>query len=117
MNQFRKLEVWQKAKSFCTQIYNITDQFPPSQKFGLVNQMQRSAVSIPSNIAEGSGRKTKNDFIHFLNISNGSSFELETQICISKDLNYISEDLERELIDKLHVIQKMLFKLIQSLSN
>jgi len=117
MNQFHKLEVWQRAKDLCKKIYIVTDDFPTSQKFGLTSQMQRSAVSIPSNIAEGSGGKSKNEFLHFLNISNGSSFELETQINISNDLQYISDEMEKELIEELHIIQKMLYKLIQSLTN
>ncbi len=117
MNQFHKLEVWQRAKDLCKKIYIVTDNFPTSQKYGLVSQMQRAAISIPSNIAEGSGRKTKNEFVYFLNISNGSSFELETQINISKDLEYISDEKEKELIKEIHIIQKMLYKLIQSLTN
>jgi four helix bundle protein len=79
--------------------------------------MQRAAVSIPSNIAEGTGRKSKSEFLYFLNISNGSAFELETQINISKDLEYISDEKEKELIEDLNIIQKMLYKLIQSLNN
>lgn len=117
MNQFNKLEVWQRARLFCKHIYIVTAEFPASQKFGLATQMQRSAVSIPSNIAEGTGRKSKNEFLYFLNISNGSAFELETQINISRDLNYISEEKEKELIGDLHIIQKMLYRLIQSLHN
>ena len=117
MNQFNKLEVWKRARNFCKQIYIITDHFPNSQRFGLISQMQRAAVSIPSNIAEGTGRKSKSEFLYFLNISNGSAFELETQINISKDLEYISGEKEKELIEDLHIIQKMLYKLIQSLSN
>ncbi len=79
--------------------------------------MQRAAVSIPSNIAEGTGRKSKNEFLYFLNISNGSAFELETQINISRDLEYISEEKEKKLLEDLYVIQKMLYRLIQSLNH
>ena len=117
MNQFNKLEVWIRARALCKQIYLVTKNYPSSEKFGLINQMQRAVISIPSNIAEGSGRKSKNEFIHFLNISTGSAFELETQINISKDLEYITEEVEIDLLDKLHIIQKMLYNLIQSLSN
>lgn len=117
MNQFRKLEVWKRSRIFCKQIYIITEHFPNTQRFGLISQMQRAAVSIPSNIAEGTGRKSKSEFLYFLNISNGSAFELETQINISKDLEYISDEKEKELIEDLNIIQKMLYKLIQSLNN
>jgi four helix bundle protein len=115
MNQFYKLEVWQRARIFCKQIYTITKNYPSSENFGLINQMKRAAVSIPSNIAEGSGRKSKNEFLYFLNVSNGSAFELETQINISKDLEYISDESEENLLKELHIIQNMLYKLIDSM--
>lgn len=116
MHYFNKLEVWQKARTLCKQIYVITRAFQSYEKYGLASQMQRSVISISSNIAEGAGRNTKNDFIHFLNISTGSSFELETQIYVSKDLEYITEEKESELIAEIHSIQKMLFRLIQSIN-
>ncbi len=90
--------------------------FPSYEKFGLASQMQRASVSISSNIAEGAGRNSKNEFIHFLNIATGSAFELETQINVSKDLEYITEEKENEIIADLHIIQKMLYRLIQSIN-
>lgn len=116
MHHFNNLVVWKKARDFNKQIYIITRAFPSYERFGLASQMQRASVSISSNIAEGAGRNSKNEFIHFLNISNGSAFELETQINVAKDLEYISEKKECELITDLHVIQKMLYRLIQSIN-
>ncbi len=116
MHHFNKLEVWQRARILCKQIYIITRAFPSYEKFGLASQMQRSVVSISSNIAEGAGRNSKNEYIHFLNISTGSAFELETQINVSKDLDYITEEKENELLADLHIVQKMLYRLIQSIN-
>lgn len=116
MHYFNKLEVWKKARSFTKQIYTITKDFPSFERFGLSSQMQRAVISISSNIAEGAGRNSKNEYIHFLNITTGSAFELETQINLAKDLEYISEEKETELISEIHSIQKMLFRLIQSIN-
>ena len=84
MRDFRQYEVWKNAVSFTTEVYKLTAAFPPSEKFGLVNQLQRASVSIASNIAEGASRTSEKDFTHFLEISLGSSFEVETQLLISK---------------------------------
>ncbi len=116
MHYFNKLEVWQRARKLCKSVYNITENYPTSERFGLTSQIQRAAVSIASNIAEGAGRLSKKEFLHFLSISNGSAYELETQVYISKDLEYISEEKEKELVEELHIIQKMLYKLMQSYS-
>ena len=115
MNNFRELIVWQKSINLVVQIYEITKDFPKEEKFNLVSQMQRAATSIPSNIAEGSGRNTNNYFKQFLTISIGSAHELETQIIISKQLGYINEDSHGTLITELTGIQKMLFALHNSL--
>ncbi len=116
MHHFNNLEVWKKSRNLNKQIYIITRAFPSYEKFGLASQMQRASVSISSNIAEGAGRNSKNEFIHFLNIATGSAFELETQINVSKDLEYITEEKENEIIAGLHIIQKMLYRLIQSIN-
>ncbi len=112
MHNFNKLEVWQRARNLCKSIYNVSSNYPKSEQFGLTSQIRRASVSIVSNIAEGPGRNSKKEFAYFLNISNGSAFEVETQIYISKDLNYIDEETEKTLVDELHIIQKMLSKLI-----
>ncbi|NOR75274.1 MAG: four helix bundle protein [Draconibacterium sp.] len=116
MNNFRELNVWKKAMQLVAQIYKSTKHFPKEEQFGLTNQIRRCAVSIPSNIAEGAGRGSSKDFSRFLSISLGSSFELETQLIISKELNFITNEsfnsIEKELIE----IQKMIRGLQKSLS-
>jgi len=87
----RDLIVWQRALELCTAIYKTTAGFPGEEKFGLVSQMRRAAVSIPSNIAEGHGRLTTSEYRHFLGIARGSLKELETQILIARRLGYLDE--------------------------
>lgn len=89
---YTDLEVWIESRKLVSMIYSSTIDFPKEEVFGLTNQMRRSAVSIPSNIAEGSGRRATNDPLQFLYISRGSLFELETQIYLAKDLNYLNEN-------------------------
>ena len=101
--------------SLVVMIYKATASFPQSELYGLVSQIRRCAVSIPSNIAEGSGRKTTRDFVHFLYIANGSLSELETQLELSKLLSYINDDTA--LIDKIMYIRKMLSGLIKKLDS
>ncbi len=108
MHKFKELKIWQKSRSFVKDIYETTSLFPESEKYGLKSQMQRAAVSIPSNIAEGAGRGTNKDFSHFLDIATGSSFELETLIILANDLYYIDENLLSELSAKVNEIQKMI---------
>ncbi len=103
---FKNLIVWQKSIQLSLEVYKITKRFNTDEKFGLVSQMRRCSVSIPSNIAEGSRRETKKDFIQFLRISDGSAAELETQIVIARELY---PDLEfAGMISLLEEIQKML---------
>ena len=113
MSDYKDLEVWQKAVAVVAEIYRLTVSFPESEKFGITNQMRRAAVSIPSNIAEGSARHHAADFIHFLRISDGSAAELETQLIISEKLGFLAdiETLTQEII----VIRRMLAALIKSL--
>ena len=86
MHQYKELKLWQKSIDMVTRIYALTRDFPQNEKFGLVSQINRSAVSIPSNIAEGAGRNSDKEFVYFLAIAHGSSFELETQLIISRNL-------------------------------
>ena len=112
MKTHRDLIVYQKSISFVTEIYALTADFPKSEQFGIVSQMRRCAVSIPSNIAEGSARNHVKEFIQFLYVSLGSASELETQILISKNLNFIKElDCDR-LLGILNEISKMLSGLV-----
>lgn len=96
-------------------IYQITRDFPDSEKFGLVNQLRRASVSIAVNIAEGAGRSTEKDFKHFLTMSLGSSFELEALLEISNKLGFLSNDISKKVLDQLEVIQKQLNAFITKL--
>ncbi|MEQ9300985.1 MAG: four helix bundle protein [Cyclobacteriaceae bacterium] len=112
MHDFRKLDVWNRSMNFTTSIYQLTGDFPDNEKFGLISQMRRSAVSIPSNIAEGAGRNSNKEFAQFLSISLGSAFELETQLILSQRLGFI-ENNNNEILEELDEICKMLNSLKQ----
>ncbi len=107
MHRFKDLEIWKKSRFFCSKIYNVTLSFPNDDKFGLTNQLRRAAVSIPSNIAEGSSRQSNKDFARFLEIAIGSAYEVETQILISSDLGFITPEDLIELSNMLNEIIKM----------
>ena len=108
VESYKDLIVWQKAMDLVVLIYQVTNNFPQSEIYGLVSQMRRSAVSIPSNIAEGKVRGTKKDYRNFLLISFGSGSELETQLEISKRLNYIDEINFIEINNLLTEVMKIL---------
>ena len=107
--------MWQKSISLVTFVYKITKTFPSEELYGLSSQMRRSAVSIPSNIAEGSRRSTKKDFRHFLCIAFGSGAELETQLLIARNLGYGTEKEIVEIESLLNEIMKMLNTLRKSM--
>lgn len=111
----KKLEVWQEAMALVARIYNLTKEFPKSEAYGLSSQMRRSAISIPSNIAEGAARKSKAEFLQFLNIAQGSLSELDTQLELAYVLGYIDEKRQKETLAKLTTIFRMLSGLIRSL--
>ena len=115
MHNFKELKIWQLSRCLVKDIYLLTKKFPDDERFGLTQQIRRAAVSIPSNIAEGSGRNSNNDFSRFLDIANGSAFEVETQLILSLDLEYISQVEFDFLNEKLQVIEKMIFNFNQSL--
>jgi four helix bundle protein len=115
MNNFRNLDVWNKAVELATYVYQMTESFPKAETYGLISQMRRSAISISSNIAEGAGRESKKEFNQFLNISTGSCYELETQLTISQNLNFLNDAEYEDIKEKLIEIQKMLYALRQSL--
>ncbi len=117
MNKFKDLKVWQKAIKVVTKVYSDTSSFPKEEMYGTTSQIRRCAISIPSNIAEGAGRSTKKDFSHFLDIAKGSSFELETQLIISKELNYLDKVNFENLTTELDEIQKMITGLQKRLTN
>ncbi len=111
MHNYKELKVWQKARILVKVIYQITNNFPQDETFGLISQMRRAVVSIPSNIAEGAGRGTDKDFCRFLDIAFGSSFELETQLLLCVDLEYIPENVLMETEPQIKEIQRMLYSL------
>ncbi|MCC1483677.1 four helix bundle protein [Winogradskyella immobilis] len=110
MHRFKDLEIWKKGRLFCSNIYTITSNFPDYEKFGLTNQLRRASVSIPSNIAEGSSRHSNKDFSRFLQITLGSAYEVETQLLIAFDLNFINKEELDDLLKQLESIIKMTSK-------
>lgn len=115
MHQFEKLKIWQRAMDIAEKVYTMTANIPADEKFNLVYQIKKCAVSIPSNIAEGSGRNSKKEFGHFLGIANGSAFELITQLMLLKRLNYIEEDTITDIVNDLVEVCNMSFALQRSL--
>lgn len=115
MRPHEKLEVWKEGIKLVKDIYLITEKFPGSKKFGIISQLRRAAVSIPTNIAEGSARNTKKEFIQFLYISSGSISEIETLLIISKELDFIKTEELKTLISKLGRISALLSGLIKKL--
>jgi four helix bundle protein len=115
MKTHKDLDVWKEAISLVIEIYELLKEFPAEEKYGLVNQIKRSAVSIPSNIAEGASRNSDKDFIRFLHIATGSLSELETQLIISKGLGFLCEDNFKKISIKLTDIRKMILGLIKYL--
>tara|TARA_R110002073_G_scaffold57778_4_gene146801 strand:- start:236076 stop:236429 length:354 start_codon:yes stop_codon:yes gene_type:complete len=115
MHDYKKLEVWLESVEIVTEIYLLTNNFPDKEKFGLVSQINRSAVSIPSNIAEGAGRLSNKEFVQFLGYAIASSYELETQLIIANNLKFISKKQQEENIKSINIIQRKIHGLIKSL--
>ncbi|MBC8310945.1 MAG: four helix bundle protein [Candidatus Marinimicrobia bacterium] len=116
MNEFKVLEVWQKSIQLVKKVYLLTRQFPKSEQFGFTSQIRRSTVSIPFNIAEGHARIGIKEYRHFISIALGSSAELETQIIIGQELEYIDADDGIEMFESIQSIRMMLNKLYSSLN-
>jgi four helix bundle protein len=114
MHNFKELIVWQKACKLHKEVYEITKHFPKEELFGLTSQIRCSAVSIPSNIAEGCGRTTNLELCRFLDIANGSSFELETQLILCSEVGLIAADEQLKLEESLREIQRILFSFKES---
>ena len=113
-HNFKELLVWKKSIDLVKSIYQITSILPSDERFGLISQMNRSSVSMPSNIAEGSGRTSEKEFIYFLNIAISSSYELETQLIITNELFQV--DIE-SVIGQISEVQKMILGLKRNLEN
>ncbi|MEN6366053.1 MAG: four helix bundle protein [Thermoguttaceae bacterium] len=116
LQHYRELIVWQKAISFVESVYRATNDFPKTEIYCLTNQIRRAAVSIPSNIAEGQGRSTTRDFLHFLSMSQGSLMEIETQITIAERLGYLKKEQETTLLESAAEIGRLLNGLCKSLN-
>ena len=117
LKNYKELKVWQKSYELCLEIYRITAKFPTEERYGLTSQIRRSVVSIPSNIAEGYGRKTTLDDVRMLYISYGSVCEFETQILLAGDLDLIEKGELDTLQKDIAEIERMLKALIKSLEN
>ena len=117
IKSYRDLVVWQKAMLFVKGVYEITQAFPTSEQFGLTHPLRRSSVSVPSNIAEGSGRGTTADYVRFLQIARGSLFEAQTQIELAVSLNFLFPSQTTELLALANEIERMLNALISKLTS
>ena len=115
VKDYKDLKVWQKSMELVKEIYLITKDLPKDEQYGLISQMRRCAISIPSNISEGKARQHLNEYIQFLFISLGSCAELETQIIISQELGYINKETERKILEKIDHIVRMLRNLIKGI--
>lgn len=115
MRSYRELVVWQKSVVLVKEIYALTDHFPKEEKFGLTSQMRRSAISTPSNIAEGYARKHRQEYVQFARIAFGSGAELETQMEIAQQLNFITAESTQHVRNLLEEVMKMLNRLISAL--
>ena len=117
MHDFKKLAVWQKSRILVKDVYESTDDFPKEEIFGLLSQIKRSSISIPSNIAEGCGRGTNKQLKYHLEVALGSSFELETQILLANDLRFLSKQKSESIIEKIEEVSRMIAGFIKSLSS
>lgn len=115
MHNFRKLDMWIDSMELADNIYSVTENFPLQEVYGLSSQMQRAAVSIPSNIAEGSGKGSDKDFGRFLGIALGSLYELETQVLIASKRGYVDTAQSYELTIKIGSLQKRVYSFRRSL--
>jgi four helix bundle protein len=116
LQHYRELIVWQKAIGFVKSVYLATNDFPKTEIYCLASQIRRAAISIPSNIAEGQGRSTTRDFLHFLSMSQGSLMEVETQITIAEQLGYLKKEQESALLASAAEIGRLLNGLSNSLN-
>ena len=115
VNSYRDLEVWKRSIDLSIDIYRLTQSFPADERFGLISQIRRATTSIPANIAEGWGRRTTKDYVHFLIIARGSLAEVETHLILSYRLDFIDEPTQNQYLDETGEIGKMLNGLIRSL--
>lgn len=108
IHNFRELNVWQKSMQLSYDLYRITKAFPNDELYGMVSQIRRAVTSIPANIAEGAGRSTDAELVHFLNIAEGSAFELETWLLLAEKASYVMPDSSQSLVERTQEIQRMI---------
>ena len=104
---YKELDIWVQARKLVKTVYVLTKSFPKDEQFSLTSQIRRCAVSVPSNIAEGCGRQSNKETIHFLHIARGSLFELETQVILANDLEYLTSDV-KQILDEIERVKKLL---------
>lgn len=115
MRNFQELAIWQRSHLLTLKIYSVTKNFPKDEMFGIISQMRRSSSSIPTNIAEGCGRNSNPEMKRFSVMATGSASELEYQLILSKDLQYLSEAIYKELQNELIEIRKMIHSFIKNI--
>ncbi|WP_431293933.1 four helix bundle protein [Pedobacter sp. P26] len=115
MNNLKELKIWNKAIDLAVDVYKATSTFPTDERYGLISQSRRAAVSISSNIAEGAGRNSVKEFNNFLGIANGSSYELQTQLVIANKLAILESEILNPLLDQIDELQKMTYGFQQML--
>lgn len=115
MHNLKELKIWNKAVELAVEVYKATGDFPKEEKYGITSQIRRSVVSISSNISEGAGRNSDKEFIHFLGIANGSSYELQTQLIVANKLALISDETVSVLLNHIDEIQKMNYRFQEKL--
>lgn len=117
MHNYKELNVWKRSIKLCATIYKLTANFPIEERFGLISQMRRASVSVPSNIAEGGGRRRDREFLQFLGVAHGSICELESQLYVSVELEFVDFEQIDSITSEITEIQKMLYALIQKFEN
>lgn len=115
LRNYQDLKVWQKSYNLCLEVYKLLKKFPVEERYGLSLQMRRSVVSVPSNVAEGYGRKSKQEYIHYLYVAYGSYCEFETQLLLASDLDYIKKETFEKIFELAREVERMLKALIDSL--
>lgn len=117
MHNYKNLKIWHEAMDLATEIYSLTKLFPEQERYSLTNQIQRAAVSIPSNIAEGTSRSSQKEFKHYLTISMGSAFEVTTQVELSFRLGYINEQERNRILNSNELLQRKIQAFSKQLNN
>lgn len=117
LKNYKDLKVWQKSYALTLEVYNLTKGFPKDETYGLVSQIRRAAISVPSNIAEGYTRHSRQEYIQFLSIAYSSLAEIETQLLLARDLNYAQNGRCDEVLSLHHEVERMLASLIRALQD